>query len=554
VKAFENAKRKTSFSENINQIIIEYMGLIESLKDHNKRENKLMEMISLILSEVNKIVKEGDYFEVANHLISIAYYLEEFDFSAAKQVYLKVIEYIEKSNHKLLREGNFEDLIKNNRKIAEIYKEKIGDSSKFEKYIKKCIEYSKNLLEISLDNTDFKMKAIGYINLGELFNLIEDWSNALKAFQVALEIAKKGDYYELISNSYLNISNIYLYQGDELNSFAILEEAFQYFKEQEKRLAEKNNYEYISDIYQILKKISLTKQDHIEFVKYSQKQAISYIEMAKKYKLNQSNSQKVARLYRAAALCYKDTDENDLESATCFLIAGNLFKELSNFGEASISYGDAAESFERAGYYSKACKLYIDAADLAIKINNYEFAIEKLIEGYEIIIQHELLDYKNTFITKIIKYLSEFSDIQASQKKFFTAGSLLLESLRYYKELEIPSNSPEIMDLLKKIYSYFYEEYESNKINEHNSTVLYILALCAIVKIPLKKYKEVQEIIDYLNSKNIEYAKIYANIIESMCKCFRSNTKFDIGSFDPKTKKVYTNSEEIKLFELFFFQ
>ena len=543
--------------DEILPVIHEYLKASSKISSHKKKEKQFMEMLSKLIDKINQIAKNGDIFEVAGNLTSAAYFLEEFNFREAQQIYIKAIENYRVYMNKLESEGKFKEACEISNRIADLYHNKMNDRESEKNYIRKCIEFNSAQIKISEGFSKPRNLAILYYNLGDFHSKVEDWDNAIETYRIALEIVLKNNFYDIIVNVYFNLSDIYLFSGNEVRAEEIIEEARNYFSNEEEKYDEEQNHFMLSQIFQIQKNLNSTITNG-NFRKYSRKEAFSYIELGKKSLQGASDYHKAAGYYRGAALCYKENEFDYLESASCFLLAGNLFTKISkdyvNNSEAGLCFNDAAESFEEAGFSEKSVKLFDLAAFYALKNDNYEFAIEKLMKAYDLIRVKNLLADREYFAKKICLYLKKLSDNELKNKLFFVSGTLLLESLPYYKKLGFTDESTEIKEILNQIAENYIKEYDSNFENRRNSTFSYIIALSAITYIALNDFEKAKKQIQKLESKkrsNINEA--YKTIANEMLKAKKNGKKFNLSNLNKKIKKIFSNSIEIKLLNNFIF-
>lgn len=544
--------------DEILPVIHEYLKASSKVSSHKKKEKQFMEMLSKLIQKINQIAKNGDIFEVAGNLTSAAYFLEEFNFREAQQIYIKAIENYRVYMNKLESEGKFKEACEISNRIANLYHNKMNDRESEKNYIRKCIEFNSAQIKISEGFSKPRNLAILYYNLGDFHSKVEDWDNAIETYRTALEIVLKNNFYDIIVNIYFNLSDIYLFSGNEVRAEEIIEEARNYFSNEEEKYGEEQNHFRLSQIFQIQKNLNSTITNTSNFRKYSRKEAYSYIELGKKSLQVSSDYHKAASYYRGAALCYKENEFDYLESASCFLLAGNMFRKISkdyvNNSEAGLCYNDAAESFEEAGFSEKSVKLFDLAAFCALKVEDYEFAIEKLMKAYDLIKVKNLLADWEYFAKKICLYLKKLSDNELKNKLFFVSGTLLLESLPYYKKLGFTDESAEIKEILNQIAENYIKEYDSNFENRKNSTFSYIIALSAIAYVALNDFEKAKEQIQKLESKkrsNINEA--YKTIANEMLKAKKNGKKFNLSNLNKKIKKIFSNSIEIKLLNNFIF-
>lgn len=539
--------------EEIVGIIQDYLKKSSQETNHRIREQYLMEMLALLIKKVNEFAKEGDNLEVADNLCSAAYYLEEFDYDEARQIYKSAIMYYEKYMLKLQKEGKFDEASWTANQIAELFRSKLNDIESEKKYILKCIEYKTALVEILEGFVKPRKLSILFYNLGNLYSKLEDWSNAIKSNELSLKIAMENKYYDVVADVYFNLSDIYLFSGYEEKSKDVFDEAKNYFLEEEEICIQKKDYYLLSQIYQILKNINSAMNNTVDFKKFSRKEAYTYIKLARKILKNGKDPHKIASFYRGAALCYRETDSDFLEGASCFLIAGNIFRQLGEQDECELCYNDSAELFEEIGIYDKAIQLYNDAADFALSHDDYESAIEKLMNAFDLAETKNLKNIKMEIAEKIITRLEELSKREIKKGKYFIAATLLVETLPYLIKIGYVKDSQEITEILHKISKYYNMEYESNSGNGKSSTIAYVIALNAISKITLNKFDEAEKCINKLDESESELTKYYKKIVQSMLEAKKNAQKFDLSYFSKKIKKIFSNSEEIKLLSNFLF-
>lgn len=542
-------------NDEIRVIINDYLKKTSKMTDYKAKEEHLIEMLSLLLNAINDIAREGDFFEVADNITSAAYYMEEFNYKEAQKIYETSIEYYEKYMNQLQRTGKFEEAAWTANHIAEIYHNKLNNLKMERKYLRKCIEYSEALIQLSSGFMSSRKLSIQLYNLGDLYSRIGDWDRSLEVNKQGLEIAKKEKFYDIVANLYFNSSDVYLFQGDEEKSNEILQKAQDYFAEEEEKSDRNGNYYKLSQIYQIQKNFHSAMNNTNIFKRYCRKEAQSYTNMAKKKKRNGMKEHKIASLYRGTALCLKDTEEMQMESACAFLIAGHTYKKVNEYLECSLCYNDAAEMFEELGIYEKAIQYYQEASEIALKNGDYEFAIEKLMGAYDLAEIENFTEGRNKIAKRITDNLERISEKHQEDQQFFIAGTLLLEALPYYQKLGYERDSEKIKNTLETISSCYSNEYRImlKAGNGKNSTTNYMLALAAISKIALKDFNKVDELADKLNAPGSNIMQSYRKIVLGILDARKIGKKFDLSSFDSKTKKIFSKSEEIKLFNNFMF-
>jgi len=540
-------------NDKILELLEKYFVEAGEVNNHKQRESIFRDMMTQLSELIIELARNGDSYEAGEYLYSAAYYLEEFNFKDAQQIYIQVIDHYDKYRVAEQKLGKFEEASWVSFKIAEIYHDKLGDQESEKKYILKCIEYKEALYEILNGFTKPRKLATLLYNLGELYARINNWKRALDYNNLTLELCKEQKFYDIIANTYLNLSDLYLFMDEESTSRDIIEQARLYFSQEEKFCSQTGKYNQLSQIYQILKTINAEINDQQEFIKFSRKEAKSYIDLAKQLHRDKLNYFKLANFYKGAAICFKETDY--LECATCYYLAARIFHQIGEYTQANSCYGEAAELFEEVGHYKKAIELYCQAGDASLSNNNLEYAIEKFMNAFDLLSRENINFQKNELAEKIETNLILLSDINAKENRFFIAGTLLLETLFYYKKAGLQKSESEITTLLKKIKNYYHKEYMEHKESKKSTWIAYMLALTAIAYISLKKPEKASPLIKQLKTiENKSHTiKAYREITELILKSKMDELKFTLSNLDKKSKKIYSGLEEIKLFNNLLF-
>ncbi|MBN2156342.1 MAG: hypothetical protein JW776_09875 [Candidatus Lokiarchaeota archaeon] len=540
-------------NEKILELLDDYFTQAGEITSHKRRETIFRDMISRLIELINELAIDGDSYEVGEYLYSAAYYLEEFDFKEAQEIYVQAIGYYDEYRIKEQKLGKFEEASWVSYKIAETYHDKLGDQQSEKKYIRKCIEYKEALYDILNGFSKPRKLAILVYNLGELNARINNWERAIEYNNLTLDIAKEQKFYDVIANTYLNLSDIHLFMDKEDRSRDYIEEARQFFLNEEKLCTQTRQFRQLSQIYQILKTINAEINDQKEFVRFSRKEAKSYIDCAKQIHREKLNYFKLANFYKGAAVCFKETDY--LECATCYYLAARIFQQIGELTQANSCYSEAAELFEEVGLYKKSIELYCLAGDASLNNNDLEFAIEKFMNAFDLLSRENINFQKNELARKIETNLMLLSNINAQENRFFIAGTLLLETLFYYKKSGLHKSQKEINHLFKKIKKYYYLEYKEHEASSKSSWVAYMLALTAIAHISLEQLEKAKSLISRLKDleNNSQTIKAYREITELILQAKNNEIKFTLGHLDKKSKKIYSGSEEIKLFNNLLF-
>ncbi|MEJ2248482.1 MAG: hypothetical protein P8Y97_02335, partial [Candidatus Lokiarchaeota archaeon] len=188
---------------------------------------------------------------------------------------------------------------------------------------------------------------------------------------------------------------------------------------------------------------------------YSKKEAGAYINLAEALEKVPENYQKISRYYRGAALCYRDIDENLIEAASCFVLAGNYSCKSEDYNNAAINFYDAALLFKDLDNMDLCYKNFIKAGDNFWKIENVNRSTESYLDAYDVAVENNLEFNRFGIFNQIIRGLNKIAKEGLKSQQFYTAATLILESIKFYEKLETAEDFL-LKDMVKNVYKYYY--------------------------------------------------------------------------------------------------
>ncbi len=515
---------------------------IARIDDRHERDILLFEMLHKLNDLSETFTEEEDYYEAAGMLCSAAYYLEEFYNNYAKQLYEKAIKYYNYHIDKLVRKGNIKEAGNLAIKIADLYRDKIYSTSDEEKNIFRAIEFVKQEIELMIAYDSAHDLALLFQKIGVLYERIHHFKDAIVAHHNVLKYAKKTKDFSLISNAFQNLSNSYMHANDFGKAQDTMLEGMEYFSNLASKFEQNGELLSLSQIFQIMKRFYGFLRDKSHFNLYSKKEAQVYLSLAKLSLIGFVPLTQVASYYRAAALCYKDTNKNYIEAGTCFILAGNYYKDEKKYIEATINYADGAEMFEILENYKKAFEYYIKSAECAILIMNREIAIENYIRAIDLAEKAEI--NRDIAIQRLIELLEDYAKIQLSSQNCFIAATMYLEAAYYYYMLK-RTNDAQFSDYIVNAAKLYYESGKSmNELRKHSDRV-YAIVLSVLCNFLLKNSARIDLMLKEISSGNCKTAKIYEKIM-TLVMVKAEKVDVDISCLEPKERNAYSKSEEMK--------
>ncbi len=383
------------------------------------------------------------------------------------------------------------------------------------------------------DTSNFGTRKLtqNYQNIAELYVKSSNFEKAIKTYEQVIEFAKSYNYYDILSFSYQQISLCYKELDNYNQSKNIILDGIDFFSNLFHEFEEMNINLGLAQICQILKTLYNLLDDKDQYLNYTKREAGAYINLAESLEKNTQNFQKIASYYRGAGLCYKEIKNNLIESASCFVLAGNYIEKVEDFSEAAENFINAANIFKDLNNFEMAYKHLVKAGDNFWKIGDLNQSTECYLNAYDIAVEGSLEFNRYGIFNQIIQGLSKIAKEGVKNKKFYTSATLILESIKFYEQLDIAQDIF-LRQMVRSVYRYYYRAANLKKIGYSHIVHSYVCASISSIlngklsqawKImseiesdgnTIKKYKEmVKLIIDWVNDgKKVRFKKFPYNI------------------------------------------
>lgn len=515
--------------------------LIENVTEDKERNELIQKSIEEIISYANEIAESGELFEAGEFLYSVAELFEDIEPSHSLNLYKLTMKLWEDQIGSYKLQAKLHEIAEIYLRLADLHAEKFHDSKLERKHILNSINFLKQESKLMKDFNETRKLSQNYQNIAELYLKIFNYKKALRYYTSVIEISKEHPYLDLLSYSYQQIASCYR-ELDDYNKFkeSILD-GIEFFSELLEIFNEKNDYLAISQICQVLRKLYKQIEDEEQFINYSKREAGAYINLAENLEKKEVNFQKIARYYRGAALCYQDIDNNLIESASCFVLAGNYSERTEDFNEAAINFYNAAVTFKELNNLEMAYKHYVKAGDNYWKVENVNDSTESYLNAYDTAIEGDLEFNRFGIFNQIIRGLNIIAKEGLKNKQFFTAATLILESIKFYQQLDTAKDFL-LNEMVKNVYKYYYRAANLKKIGESHIVQSYILA--AISSILNGKIDKAIKIVSEIELKG-NTVKRYKELVELIIKWVSEGKQVDFVNFPYDLQRIIQGSEEI---------
>jgi len=520
---------------------------LENLKDEKKKTHIIQNVVedSIIIS--NETAESGEFFEAAELLLSITELLESIAFFQSTKLNKLIIKFWEKQISSFKLQGKLHEVAETFLRIAEIY-EKLNNSKLYKRNLLNSINFLKQESKILKDFNDIRKLAQNYENIAELYLKTQDIKNAKKFYLNVINIAKDYQYFDLLSYSYKQIASCYQ-ELDEINkSNDIIYDGIEFFSHLFQTFDQKNDNLAISQISKVLKSLYQLINEEEQFVSYSKKEAGAYINLAERLEKKEGNYHKIATYYRGAALCYKEINNNLIESASCFVLAGNYSEKNEDYNEAATNFFNAAVTFKELNNLEMTYKHYVKAGDNYWKIENVNDSTESYLNAYDIAVEGDLEYNRFGIFNQIVRGLNIIAKEGLKNKQFYTAATLIMESIKFYQQLDTAKDFL-LKEMVKNVYRYYYRAANLKKIGHSHIVQSYVLA--AISSILNGKNSKALEIISEIEFEGSTVNK-YKELVKLIIERASEGKEVEFKNFPYNLQRIVQNSEDIKyLLKLF---
>jgi len=521
--------------------------VINTLEDEKEKTDQSQKIINDSITTANEISESGEHFEAGEFLISIAELLEGLISFHSVKLYKLTIKYWNNEVNSFKLQGKLHEVAEIFLRIADLY-EKLDEPKSYRKNILESIGYLKRESKLLEEFNETRKLAQNYENIAGLFLKVANYKNAIKYYLNVVEIAKEYQYFDLLSYSYQQISDCYQELDEIEKSNSIIYDGIEFFSTLFQSFEEKNENLAISQIAKVLKSLYHLIDDEEQFIVYSKKEAGAYINLAERLEKREENYYKIARYYRGAALCYQGINNNLIESASCFVLAGNYNEGIKEFNEAATNFFNAAVIFKELNNLEMTYKHYVKAGDNYWKVKNVKDSTDSYLNAYDIAVEGKLEYNKFGIFNQIVRGLNIIAKEGLKNKQFYTAATLIMESIKFYQQLDTAKEFL-VNEMLKNVYRYYYKAADLKKIGSSHIVQSYIMA--AISSILNGNIDKALKILSEIEMKGNTVNK-YKELVQIIINWVSEGIEVEFENFPYDIQRLITGSEEIGYLLRFF--
>lgn len=514
---------------------------VENIKNLREKFGLILTIVEDARIFAKDLAESKEFEEAGEFLCSVAEIIEELNSSQAYKLYKLSIDFWEKQINSYKLQAKFHEIAEIYKRLADLYSEKFKNKKLEKKYILNAISYMRQESKLLKEFNEIRKLLQNYQNIAELYLRISYYKKAIRYFSLVIDIAKEYLFFDLLSYSYQQIAKSYQDLGEIKKANDLISDGIEIFNEIYEKYDKKNDHLALSQIFHVLKNLYKLIDDEDQFINFSKKEAGSYINLAERIIKNEDNYQKIAGYYRGAALCYQEINNNIIESASCFILAGNYTEKIEDYNEAGANFYNAAVTFRELNNNELSYKHFVKAGDCYWKIGNVNDSTESYLNAYDIAVEANLEYNRFGIFNQIIRGLNIIAKEGLKSKQFFTAATLILESIKFYQQLDTAKDFL-VNEMVKNVYKYYYRAANIKKIGYSHIVQSYILA--AISSVLNGRIKKAQKILSEIEIKG-NTAKRYVELVEMIIERVIEGKSVDFNSLPYHIQRIVNGSEEI---------
>ncbi len=416
---------------------------LEKAGNFKEAEQIFQNIIDCYDKEAELNIKDKKYDEAAEILLTAGELEKKLnDIDSAIKYYKKAVEQYLKAATQFSKGKDYQNAGNYFKKAAFYSEVEIQDEHSAKDNYQNAIESYKQFIGRIIEEKDFKTAAQFMQLIALLYEKIENYENAIEFDEKSLDLASKGEFIQIVTDSYLHKANCFLKLNKKNEMKATLHHAKDHISKMGKKYLDNGQYldaaESFDQTALILEEMMKNFPENKNLLKELNN---SYINKAESYLKVAENDLKIGEIERAAhfkrnsALTYQITKEHE-KAANLFFEAGRHFEDLHNFKLASINYRDSGIQYEILKDSNKAGELLLKAGELAKKTG----VIEMSLECFRAALRNYGCDKdapKSIQILEELEYLLKMlAREEENEENYHIAASYLFELGNYYDSLD----------------------------------------------------------------------------------------------------------------------
>jgi hypothetical protein len=209
-----------------------------------------------------------------------------------------------------------------------------------------------------------------------------------------------------------------------------------------------------------------------------------------------------------------------------------------------VNFFDAAKAFKELKNLDMAYKHFVKAGDNFWKAGSINESTESFLMSYDIAIEGRLEFNRFGIFNQIIRGLNKIAEEGLKNKQFYTAATLILESIKFYEQLDDGKDFL-LREMVNNLYRYYYRAANLKQIGKSHIVQSYVLASMSCVL--NGKLDKAGKVISEIESEG-HTVRNYKNIIKLIIARVSEGKEVGLNDFPFNLRRLIECSEEILFF------
>ncbi|MHA1264053.1 MAG: hypothetical protein ACTSRS_02360 [Candidatus Helarchaeota archaeon] len=545
IKRVESLLTSKSY-QNAIPLLLDVIDFYDENQNFELRNQFLLKINECYMNLASISKKQQNYFDAAETFCSAAFLQKEHEqFELAKQLFRKAVECFECAGKQAVHNENFLEASRLFSAAGRYSKIELQDKNIARKYYQKAIEFLQKESSIHMMNDDPTSLCQTQLELGKIYEHIEDYEAAITQYQKVVECAQKhGLETDMIADCFQHMAVCYELLGNNAEMIDCLNNAVNFRLQEAEMLSEcelplEAVQNFIAAANCVLR---LNNSDEL-LKNIIQNEADCFLTVAKS-NIQQGRLLQAAFYERNAAYCYNQLGQSDL-SIDLLLAAAEKLLSINDFQGAANNYQDASLYQQSIGDPLKAASYALQAAKLAKKAGDIELTIENFLRAAQIYQNMGIPEKARYCYSQLANCYAQLAESSLKTGKIHIAAYLFYKAGSFYSKIELYEKTIPCYERAIK----YYEKASQVALGDGEDLLASYSICCATLVCLIMKQPDRAEII--LNDIRDHSSNTYFQLSNSLIDAFKNKSSSFYKEIQQKFSKVIQNSPEIKnMFDL----
>jgi hypothetical protein len=223
------------------------------------------------------------------------------------------------------------------------------------------------------------------------------------------------------------------------------------------------------------------------------------------------------------------------------VLAGNYSEKIEDYNEAGVNFFNAAATFKDLDNLEMSFRYFVKAGDNYWKVEDLNDSTECYLTAYDIAVEGGFDYNKFGIFNQIVRGLNKIAKEGLKNKQFYTAATLILESIKFYQQLDIAKDFL-VNEMVNNVYKYYYKAANLRKIGPSHIVQSYVLA--ALSSILNGNIDKALEIISEIESEG-KTVKKFKELIKIIIEWVNEGKPVEFKNIPFELQRIISKSEEI---------